>query len=268
VNAAARGTFDAQDVTIACLVALLAQLCFVAVFSLPSPKLVRIDISNDNAQPIAVAITPVLKLGSKSPGKLPTQWQRRPRAQAKTPPPTQAALPSTQAEKTAEAIPKTSLPDASVAPVASAAAHPEQANLTDSVDASAPQAAASTEGSEQGAANGTETDPLKGRAADMYRAQLAAFFASRFQIRGKVPFDHLKALHAAAVVTVTADRKVGSFTVVKPSGDETFDGEVKATLTRVQSGGIELPAPPPMYPDLLGQSLPIGFQCTVKSLCE
>ncbi len=127
---------------------------------------------------------------------------------------------------------------------------------------------ASTEGSEQGAANGTETDPLKGRAADMYRAQLAAWFAARFQIRGKVPFDRLKTLHATAVVTVTADRKVGSFSVVKPSGDPTFDAEVNATLARVQSGGVELPAPPPMYPDLLGQALPVGFQCTVQKLCE
>lgn len=268
MTVAAGRNFDAQDVTIACLVAVLAQLCFLAVFSLPSPKLVQVDISNDNAQPIAVAITPVLKLGSKTPGKLPSQWQRRPPVAAKTPPPPQAALPSTQAEKTLEAIPKTNVPDASVAPLPSALARPADANLTAPVDASAPAAAASTEGSEQGAANGTETDPLKGRAADMYRAQLAAWFAAHFQIRGKVPFEKLKTLHAAALVTVTADRKVGSFTVVKPSGDETFDDEVKATLQRVQSGGVELPAPPPLYPDLLGQSLPIGFQCTLQKLCE
>jgi hypothetical protein len=267
VSAAARRTFDAQDVTIACLVALLAQLCFVAGFSLPSPKLVQADISNDNAQPIAVAITPVLKLGSKTPGKLPSRWQRRPPVAAKTPPP-QAALPSTQAEKTVEAIPKTSVPDASIAPLADASVHQEQANLTALVDSGAPATVASTEGSEQGAANGTETDPLKGRAADMYRSQLAAWFAAHFQIRGKIPFDTLKSLHAAAVVTVTADRKVGSFTVVKPSGDSTFDDEVRATLTRVQSGGVELPAPPPMYPELLGQSLPVGFQCSVRKLCE
>ncbi len=267
MSVAARRNFDAQDLTIACLVALLAQLGFVAAFSLPSPKLVQVDISNDNAQPIAVSITPVLKLGSKVHGKLPSQWQRRQPVAAKTPPP-QAALPSTQAEKTAEAIPKTSVPDASVAPVVDASARMEPANLTASVDSGGPATVASTEGSEQGAANGTETDPLKGRAADLYRSQLASWFASRFEIRGKVPFDRLKTLHAAAVVTVTADRKVGSFSVVKPSGDPTFDDEVRGTLTRVQSGGVELPAPPPMYPDLLGQSLPVGFQCTVQRLCE
>jgi outer membrane biosynthesis protein TonB len=267
VTAAARHNFDAQDLVIACLVALLAQLGFVAVFSLPSPKLVQVEISNDNAQPIAVSITPVLKLGSKTPGKLPSRWTRRPPA-AKTPPPQQAALPSTQAEKTAEAIPKSNVPDASIAPVLEPLKSLDS-NLTATADAApGPVAAASTEGSEQGAANGTETDALKGRAADMYRAQLASWFASHFQIRGKVPFDQLKTLHATATVTVTADRKVGSFTLVKPSGDPTFDEEVKATLARVQSGGTELPAPPPLYPDLLGQSLPVGFQCSVRRNCE
>lgn len=261
----ARRTFDVQEITIACAVALLAQLGFVATFSLPSPKLVQADISNENAQPIAVSITPVLKLGSKTPTKLPTQWQRKQPVAAKTEP---AALPSPQAEKTPEAIPKTSVPDASVAPSASDAGATAQPNATEQADAGAVSTASSTEGSEQGAANGTETDPLKARAADMYRAQLASWFASHFVIRGKVPFDKLKTLRAAAVVTVTPDRKVGSFSVVKPSGDATFDAEVAATLARIQASGAELPAPPPMYPDMLRQSLPVGFQCTVQKLCE
>jgi hypothetical protein len=102
----------------------------------------------------------------------------------------------------------------------------------------------------------------------MYRGQLASWFAGHFQIRGKIPFDKLKTLHAAAVVTVTGDRKVGSFSVVRPSGDPTFDAEVQATLARIQSSGAELPAPPPMYPDMLGQSLPVGFQCSLQKFCE
>jgi hypothetical protein len=249
---------------IACAVALLAQLAFVAAFSMPSPKLVEADISDDNSRPIAVSITPVLKLGSKNPGKLPTQWQRRMPVAAKS----QPTLPSTQAEKTPEAIPKTSVPDASILPTADAGKS-EPNNPTAMETASAATAApTSSEGSEQGSAAGTETDPLKGRAADMYRAQLASWFAAHFQIRGKIPFDQLKHLHANATVTVTPDRKVGSFTIVKPSGDSTFDAEVQATLTRIQSGGAELPAPPPMYPDMLGQTLPVGFQCTVQKMCE
>jgi hypothetical protein len=259
-------TFDAQDFTIACAVAILAQLGFVAAFSMPSPKLVQAEISNDNAQPIAVAITPVLKLGSKTPTKLPSRWQRQRPVAAKSEP--TAALPSPQAEKTVDAIPKTNVPDAAVAPVVVDAGAPTTANLTAPLDAGAVATAASSEGSEQGAANGTETDPLKARAADMYRAQLASWFAARFQIRGKVPFEKLKTLHATAVVTVTADRKVGGFSVSKASGDATFDAEVGATLSHIQSSGVELPAPPPMYPEMLRQSLPVGFQCTVEKLCE
>jgi outer membrane biosynthesis protein TonB len=258
-------TFDAQEITIACAIALLAQLAFVGAFSLPSPKMVRAEISNDNSQPIAVSITPVLKLGTKNPTKLPTQWQRKQPVAAKTEP---AALPSPQAEKTPEAIPKTNVPDASVAPPTVDAAAPDQPTTTAPVEGGAVATASSTQGSEQGAANGTETDPLKARAGDMYRAQLASWFAGHFQIRGKLPFDKLKTLHASAVVTVTGGRKVGSFSVVRPSGDPTFDAEVQATLSRIQSSGAELPAPPPMYPDMLGQSLPVGFQCSLQKLCE
>ena len=261
MTARARPTFDAQDVVIACAVALLAQLVFVVVFSLPSPKLIQADISNDNAQPIAVAITPVLKLGSKTPTKLPSQWQRKQPVAAKSQP--QAALPSTKAEKTPEANP-TSHPAAAAVD----AGKPEPLNPTTPVDAGATSTVSSAQGAEQGAENGTETDPLKARAADMYKAQLAAWFVAHFNIRGKVPFDKLKTLRATALVTVTADRKVGSFSIVKPSGDPTFDGEVEATLARIQSSGAELPAPPPMYPEMLAKSQPYSFQCTVRRDCE
>jgi len=263
VSTAAPSTFDLQDIVIASAIALLAQLLFVAAFSMPSPRFVEADISNQNAQPIAVSITPVLKLGSKTPGKLPSQWLRKTPPAAKT----QTPLPSTEAEKTPEAIPKHPVLDAS-APVPDAGkAEPTNPTAPESASAVA-TAPTSSEGSEQGSATGTETDPLKGRAADMYRAQLASWFAGHFQIRGKIPFATLKTLHATAVVTVTGDRKVGSFTIVKPSGDSTFDAEVTATLTRIQSGGAELPAPPPMYPDMLGQTVPVGFQCTIQKFCE
>jgi hypothetical protein len=61
---------------------------------------------------------------------------------------------------------------------------------------------------------------------------------------------------------------VGSFSIVKPSGDPTFDAEVRSTLAGIQSAGTELPAPPPMYPDMLGKTVPVGFQCNVRKLCE
>jgi outer membrane biosynthesis protein TonB len=257
--------FDPHEVAIAIGVALLAQLVFVATFQLPSPKLVQADISNDNAQPIAVSITPILKLGTKNPTSVPSQWQRKKPSPPK--PPDLAPLPSPQAAKTPEAIPTAHVQDAAAplpAPSASAVA---SADTTAPAGSAAVATASSVQGSEQGAANGTETDPLKARAADMYRAQLMGWFASRFQIRGKVPFDTLKTLHASTVVSIT-DRHVVSFSVTRPSGDPTFDAEVQATLSRIQSGGAELPAPPPMYPELLGQSLPVGFACNIQKACE
>jgi hypothetical protein len=251
-------TFDAQDVTIACAVALLAQMGFVAIFSLPSPKLIEAEISNDNALPIAVAITPVLKLGSKAP----SPWLRRRPVPAKT----QAPVPSPHAGKTSEAA-STAHPDSSAKPLLADAGKPEPAQSA-AADVSTAAPAASTEGSEQGAVNGTETDPLKARAADMYRAQLLAWFAARFHVRGKIPFEQLKKLHAHVTVTVTPERTVGGFSIDSSSGEATFDAEVKSTLSQIQSSGVELPAPPPMYTDILRATLPVTFQCTVQRLCE
>jgi hypothetical protein len=259
VSLRAPRTFDAQDVTIACAVALLAQMGFVGIFSLPSPKLVEADISNKNARPIAVAITPILKLGSKTPAP----WQRR------RPPPlakTQTHVASAHADKTPEAATPSPRPEASRAPVD--ASTPEPLTQISAPDGATAAPAASTEGSEQGATNGTETDPLKARAADMYRAQLLSWFTGRFHIRGKIPFEQLKHLHAHAIVTVTPERTVGGFSIDSPSGDLAFDAEVNSTLSQIQSSGVELPAPPPMYADILRTTLPIGFQCTVKRLCE
>ncbi len=264
MSAEAQGKFDSHEVAIAIGVALLAQLLFVATFQLPSPKLLQADISNDNAQPIAVSITPILKLGTKNPTNVPSQWQRKKPSPPK--PPDLAPLPSPQAAKTPDAIPTAHVQDAAAPlpiPSASTAAPDETAPTGSATVATA----SSVQGSEQGAVNGTETDPLKARAADMYRAQLMGWFASRFQIRGKIPFDTLKALHASTLVSIT-DRHVVGFTVTRPSGDPTFDAEVQATLSRIQSGGAELPAPPPMYPELLGQSLPVGFACNIQKACE
>ena len=269
VATARRRTFDAQDITLACAVALFVQVAFVVAFSLPAPAMVEADISNENAKPIAVAITPILKLGSQTPNAKPSPWVRR-----KPPPPkTQGPTPSPLAEKTPEAIPTAKKPESAPTvdagkpqPLASAA--PTETPLTPPAESATAAPAASTEGSEQGASNGTEADPLKAHAVDMYRVQLAQWFVSRFGIRGKIPFDRLKGLAGVATVTVTPDRKLGSFSIVKPSGDSTFDDEVRATLSHIEGSGTELPAPPPAYPELLGKSFPIQFRCNIQKMCE
>jgi hypothetical protein len=264
IAASARPTFGAKDVSLALAAAVAAQLALLAVFSLPSPKLVEADISNANAQPIAVSITPVLKLGSKSPTHLPAAWRRK---QAVVTPPRSAA-PSTQAEKTVDAIPKTTVTDAGAPRLDASEARAIETPTASPSSPTAIASALSTEGSEKGATTGTETDPLKARAADMYRAQLQAWFGSQFDIRGKVPFDKLRTLHALVSVSVSEDRKVVGFALQKASGDDVFDGQVRATLSRIQTSGAELPAPPAMYPEMLRSSLPVGFSCTIASRCQ
>jgi len=120
----------------------------------------------------------------------------------------------------------------------------------------------------EGTAGGAEGNALKARAIALYRAQLIAWFLARFEIRGKIPFDTLKGLQAIATVSIAPGRTVSGYQLVSESGDAIFDAEVRATLARIQSSGAPLPAPPPLYPDLLGASLSVSFKCTVRSECE
>ncbi len=113
-----------------------------------------------------------------------------------------------------------------------------------------------------------EVDPLKAHAIALYRAELAAWFMARFDIRGKLPFATLKGLRARAVVTISPDHTVIGYTLAAKSGDPTFDAQVHATLAAIESSGAPLPAPPPLYPDLLGTSLPVNFECTSRIACE
>lgn len=230
------------------------------------------DLTDDNAKPVAVSITPMvdedlpaLKLGGKrDPTKLPDMW----RAPAPVQRHEATAQPSDKARATAEAIPS--------ARVSDAGAPPPDAALARAVDpmlATPPDAAAApnlpTEGSPDGVKDGTETDPLKAHAVSLYKARLDGWFSSRFtSVRGRIPFDELAKLRADVRVTVADDRTVAGFAIVKPSGNATFDDALRATLAGLQSSHAELPPPPPLYPDILGQTLRLSFACTNRSLCE
>lgn len=254
------------------VLAALMQVVWFLLLSSASPPHIQADISDEATRPMAVAITPVpvLKYGSLRPGQLPKAWQRHPSIAPKP----VGALPSPAAEPTPEAIPDAAVPEVAVRPVVS-----EQGDagvMTDGselvvaggIDAGPVGSASFEPGSPEGSEMGTETDPLKARAISMYRGQLAAWFLSRFGIRGKIPFDTLKSLRAVASVSITSDRTVGGFSIGKPSGNDLFDGEVRAALSRVQSSGATLPPPPPLYPDVLGQNISVSFQCTIRSQCE
>ena len=201
---------------------------------------------------ISIAVKPVLddlpllKLGSKKVKmKLPDMWTKQAPVQRFE----EKSAPSEKAEKTPQAIPTTPVA------TADAAAPPPDAAIAKEVDQKLADAAAPkeepnlpTEGATDGVKQGTETDPLKARALDLYRAKILSWFQVRFRPPTDVPCDVLHGLTAAASITVGADRTITGYTVSRASNNGVFDAKVKATLDGMV--GQELPPPPPLYPDL------------------
>jgi hypothetical protein len=266
--------FSVWEIALGILVALGVQVGGLFLLRTGGGSAARADISDERSRPISVSITPVvddapvLKLGSKRVSQLPDRWMapkpvERPPAPPTTPPPPKAP-PSTKASTTP-------VTDAGPTPPPSLSAEPpkEPPDLSAPVAENAqPAPVATTEGSPEGVREGTETDPLKAHAVDLYRSQLVAWFSNRFVIRGKVPFDTLKDLKATAVIDVGADRNVTGFKVVEQSGNATFDEALDSSLSAIVSGGAELPAPPPNYPDILQSTQRIQFRCDRRSQCE
>ncbi len=266
----ARRLYPTGDLAGATVLAIAVQVAFFASFSLGGGKdgkpMVVADLSDEAARPVSVAIQPVpddlplLNLGGKKqPSALPDMWQKKPQPKASEAKKDEAAAPSTQA----------SLDTASSAKVTADAGPPNDAESLDPIAGdAATDPTAANEGSAAGSKNGTETDPLKAHAVDQYKAQISAWFAARFNIRGKVPFDTLKTLRATAVIDVTPDRRVGGYDVVKTTGNDVFDDQLYRDLAKVQVSGAVLPPPPENYPDILGSKLRIEFKCTVQAQCE
>lgn len=269
-----RADISLGDLVLASGVAILVQAAMLIALRisggapLPKPEV-------DPNRAISVSITPVvaleprpnlpaLKLGSKpQPNKLPDLVDK--------PQPVQrveaSAVPSPKAAPVPEAIPTTKVSDAGAPPPDAEVAKEVDHTIT-LPEEPGREAVSQTEGAPDGVRGGTETDPLKAHAVSLYRSQLDSWFSSRFRIRGQLPFETLKTLRASVVVSVSANRTVESFRIVSSSGDETFDSKLRASLEAIQSSGAELPPPPPMYPDILGQSLSLSFSCTNRRLCE
>lgn len=249
-----------------------------AVLALGRERSAAPPLAAARPEPVAVEIVPILdeerlptlKYGSKKPATLPDMWQKPkqiPRKEAA--PKTVAPMPSKVGQPTTKAAPdlpatKPVGPEPSSEPAEDAVKKADETIPT--LDAGPPPATTSS-GVADGVPSGTEADPLKAQQVSLYRAQLRAWFASRFAIRGKVPFAKLKTLMATATVLVDASRRVAGYSV-KGSGDPVFDAEVDKTLAAAKASGAELPAPPDKYPDVLGSSLTLSFQCTVASQCE
>ena len=213
-------------------------------------------IEGPNEIPIAVKPvvdeTPLLKLGGKKKAKLPDMWKKQAPVQRFE----ETSAPSAKAAKTPEAIPSSKLTplDASAPPPDAEIAKQVDQQLTDAAPDAAPTVEG--EGTADGVKEGTEADPLKARAVSAYYGKLQGWFNARFRPPTEgAPCAELKKLGASVVVNVGGDRSVAGYSLVKPSGNSEFDARVRAMLDGAR--GEQLPPPPPLYPDILGQTLPL-----------
>lgn len=221
--------------------------------------------SPEEAMPIEVKPVldelPLLKLGSKKRAKLPDMWVKKPpikRYEA-------TSAPTPKAPEKVDKLPDTPLTKPSAEPP------PPDAAIAKKVDKDIPKVDAgpqkpstlANEGSEDGVKEGTETDPLKAFAVSQYRMKISGWFNARFKKPcEQIPFEELKKLRAAVSANVSGARTVSGYSITKPSGNETFDARVRATLDGIVSSGAELPPPPPNYADILGTTLSVGFFVT------
>ncbi|KYG07539.1 energy transducer TonB, partial [Sorangium cellulosum] len=214
--------------------------------------------------PVLDMDTPLLKLGGKRDKmKLPDRWVRQ------TPKPRveQKAFVSPDAGKTAEDIPppEIKVADAGTAPPPPDAEVAKQVDieLDPKIDAGeAPNV--DQEGHADGVKEGTETDPLKARAVDLYLARIAGWFSSRFRVNGSgLPPEELTK-HKPRAVIVLSDGQMVSYTLT-PSGNPVFDAAARATLEGAK--GQALPPPPENYPDLGQKQVSVTFVCR-ENTCD
>ena len=223
----------------------------------PPPRAMRIAVN-----PILDA--PLLKKGTQAPAatppKLPDMWKPpepvKPRAESK---PTPTTVQPRKPDDTAD--PKPTKPDEKPTPET-----PQARRVDDMVkkmqreaeDQSEPQPQQTEKGGEDGVKEGTETDPLKARAVDTYSAKLINWFRQGFS----APVDEidcatLVGLEAKVTARIGPNREVLSYTM-KSSGNEVFDGRVRAAME--MHVGQSVPPPPPNYPNLLEPTVFPTFQ--------
>lgn len=206
-------------------------------------------------KPVLDLDSPLLKFGSKKKYKLPDQWVR----QAPKKRVVRKTHVSTKAKKTAEDIPDEDIPMADAGeepPDPDAEFIKEQDTEFDETDAG--EAKTDEEGHADGVVGGTEMDPLKARAIDLYRARIAGFFTSAFSVHGTgLSQEQLEALAASASVQLNG-LTVQSFTL-NPSGNAQFDAAARTALqSRV---GQQIPPPPENYPDAMQNQISLTFVC-------
>jgi hypothetical protein len=223
----------------------------------------------DRGPAVPVKVVPVLDLdaptlkfgGKRDKFKLPDRWvkpRQKPRVEEK-------AFVSTKAEKTEEAIPPKEIEvakaDTPVPPPEAERAKEVEAKVEPPAEAPPPPNV-DTEGHEDGSKSGTETDPLKARAVDIYREKIRGWFSRRFRVSGSgLPAEEITKVRVSASVSISAGRTVASYTI-HPSGNAAFDAAARSALESAK--GDELPPPPENYPDIVQSQISLTFTCTAE----
>ena len=200
---------------------------------------------------------PLLKLGGKKQKyKLPDRWVK-PTPQQRV---EQKAFASTKADKSADAIPdkEVKMADAGTEPPPPDAEVAKQVDqeITEAIDAST--ANTDVEGHQDGVKEGTETDPLKARAVDQWRARIASWFQKGFKCPELgLPDEEMKKMRVSASVQL-ADGTVSGYSM-GTSGKPEVDAAARARLDAAK--GNTIPPKPENYPDIKLNQISVTLVC-------
>ncbi len=204
--------------------------------------------------PVVDLDSPLLKLGGKKVrAKLPDRWVK---PQRPTKIEERKAQVSTKAEDNEEDIP----PDDLEVSDGGEAIAPD-AEVADQVDMPEDNTDAGEQGSGGGHAagskHGTETNPLKARAANQYHDRILRFLKRGFSCP-PVPAEDKKSCRPSASVTIAGDGTVTSFSF-NPCGHEAIDGAARSAIS--SKVGQQIPPPPEKYEDLRPNSFSVAYVC-------
>jgi hypothetical protein len=118
------------------------------------------------------------------------------------------------------------------------------------------------EGHELGTKEGTETDPNKVRAGDMYAAQLAKFFQDHWQYPSTISQGQANNLCVYVQFTLNRNMVIWHVTTnpVKSSGNQLFDESAITMLQKLMDDKTALPDPPKEVEQTFrGRAVPIGL---------
>jgi hypothetical protein len=257
--------FSSGQVGAAVSLAALVQAGFITLLVLGQTA--KGFVPRPEPREMAIAVKPMLDLpllkkgGKPRSNKLPDMWkppQQIKRVKADKPPPPVAPKKAEVApQKKSEEPDKPPKPDEKP-PEPQAPVAKEVDETIKEVEREVEEPNLPEEGAVDGVEEGTEKDPLKARAVDLYRVKLINWFRQGFT----PPLDQidcaaLKDLRVAVHAQVASDGTVQGYDLVS-SGNAIFDERVKAVMeTRV---GQKVPPPPPNYPDILDAVVHPTFQ--------